>query len=124
MCDQHTDARKVLVAELSPQALVEATDAVIGVGGALAIRNAVEEVAVVGALLPHPLHFGRAWLEVAKVLLSQARLLEDGDLVAREGRRGRIVRGQSAQDAFCGLAGAAVRRCIELQRVVRPEQRA
>ena len=70
MSDQHTDTGEVGVSELPPQTLVEAAHAVVGVGSALTVRNAVEEVAVVGSLLPHPLHFGRAWLEVAKVLFA------------------------------------------------------
>ena len=123
MGDQHAHAREVVVAKLAPQTLVEATNSIVGVCGALAVRDAVEEVAVVGALLPHPLHLGRAWLEVAKVLLAQARLLEDGDLVAGERRRRGVVRGQRAQDALGGLARAAVRRSVELQRVVGPQQR-
>jgi hypothetical protein len=88
--DQDAHAGEVLVAELPPQALVEAADAVVCIGSTLAVGDAVEEVAVVSALLPHALHLGGAWLEVAKVLLAQARLLEDLDLVAGE-RRGRGV---------------------------------
>jgi hypothetical protein len=68
--DQHADTGEVWIAELPPQALVEATDAVIGVGRTFAVGDAVEEVAIVGSLLPHPLHLGGTWLEVAKVLLA------------------------------------------------------
>ena len=115
---QYADAGKVVLAKLAPQALVEAADAVIGVGGALAVGNAVEEVAVVGALLPHALHLGAAGLEVAKVLLAKARLLVDLDVVALEGARLRVVAGQGGQDALGGLAGAAVGAREEVQGVV------
>lgn len=118
MRDQNADTGEVVVAKGPPQTLVEAADSVVGICGTLAVRYAVEEVAVVCALLPHALHFGRAWLEVAKVLLSQARLFEDGDLVAWEGRRRGVVRGQRAQDALCRLARSAVGRGEELERVV------
>jgi hypothetical protein len=106
--DQHAHAREVGLAKLPPHALVEAAHAVIGVGGAFSIGNAVEEVAIVGALLPHALHLGRTWLEVAKVLLAEARLFEDGDLVARKGRRRRLVRGERAQDTLGRLPGASI----------------
>ena len=124
MGDQHTHAREVRLAELAPHALVEAAHAIVCVGGALAVGDAVEEVAVVGALLPHALHLGGAWLEVAKVLLAETRLFEDGNLITREGRRGGVVGGEGTQDAFGGLAGAAVGRGEELERVVWLEQRA
>jgi hypothetical protein len=124
MRDQDADAGEVLVAELSPQTLVEATNSVVCVCSALTVGYAVEEVAVVGSLLPHALHFGGAWLEVAKVLLAQAGLLEDLDLVAGEGRGRGVVRGQGAQDALGGLACPAVGRGEELDRVIGLEQRA
>jgi hypothetical protein len=123
MCDQDAHAGKVLVAKLSPQALVEATDAVVCIGSTLAVGNAIEEVAVVGALLPHALHFGGTWLEVAKVLLAQAGLFEDLDLVTGEGRGRGVVRGQRAQDALGSFARAAVGRGEELDRVIRLEER-
>jgi hypothetical protein len=115
---QHADARKVVLAKLAPQALVEAADAVVGVGGALAVGDAVEEVAVVGALLPHALHLGAAGLEVTKVLLAQAGLLVDLDVVALEGAGLGVVAGQGGQDALGGLARAAVRAREEVQCVV------
>lgn len=116
--DQHADAGKVWLVELAPHALVEAAHAVVCVGGALAVGDAVEEVAVVGALLPHALHLSGAWLEVAKVLLAETRLFEHGNLIAWEGRGVGVVRGQGAQDALGGLARAAVGRGEELQGVV------
>ena len=91
MCDQDAHAGKVVIAKGSPQALIEATDSVVGIGRALPIRDAVEEVAVVCPLLPHALHFEGAWLEVAKVLLAQPRFFENGDFVAWEGRGRGVV---------------------------------
>lgn len=124
MGDQHAHAWKIGLAELSPHALIEAAHTVVGVGGTFSIGDSVEEVAVVGSLLPHALHLGGAWLEVAKVLLAETRLFKDGDLVAREGRGRGLVRGEGAQDAFGGLARAAVGRRKELDRVVWLEERA
>jgi hypothetical protein len=79
-------------------------------------------VAVVGPLLPHALHLGAARLEVAKVLLAEARLLVDLDAVAAEGGRFRVVGGQSGEDAVGGLARAAVGRGEEVEGVVRAEE--
>jgi hypothetical protein len=79
-------------------------------------------VAVVGALLPHALHLGAAGLEVAKVLLAQARLLVHLDVVALERARLGVVAGQGGQDALGGLARAAVGAREEVQRVVLAEQ--
>ena len=123
MCNQDTHTRKVVVAKRSPQALIEATDSVVRICRTLAIWYAVEEVTVVCPLLPHSLHFGRAWLEVAKVLFSQTRLFEDGYLVPRERRWCRVVGREGAQDAFGGFARSAIGRGKELERVVRLEQR-
>jgi hypothetical protein len=109
MRDQDAHTWKVVVTELSPQALVEAAHPVVCIGRTLAIRYAVEEMPVIGPLLPHALHFCRAWLEVAKVLFSQPRLFVDGDLVAWEGRGRGVVRGQRAEDAFGRFARSAVR---------------
>lgn len=91
MSDQHAHAGKVFLAKESPQALVKATDAVISICSALSVWNPVEEVSVVGTLLPHSFHFGRAWLEVAEVLLAQTRLLENLNGVARKRGRRRFV---------------------------------
>jgi hypothetical protein len=108
MGDQYAYAREVVVSKRPPQALIEATDSVVGIGGTLTVWYAVEEVAIVGSLLPHALHLGRTWLEVAKVLFSYPRFFEDGDLVARKGRWGGFVGRECAQDAFGGLAGSTV----------------
>jgi hypothetical protein len=122
--DQHADAWEVSVSKLPPQTLVEAAYAVVCIRSALTVGDAVKEVAVVGPLLPHPLHLGRAWLEVTKVLFSEARLLEHLDLVAGK-RRGRgVVARQRAEDALGGLTCPAVWRGEELNRVVGLEQRA
>lgn len=88
---KNTDAGKVFLAELAPQALVEARDTVVGVSGALTVGDAVEEVAVVGTFLPHALHLGAARLEVAKILFTETGLLIDLDVVALKGRGLRVV---------------------------------
>ena len=108
MCDQHAHAGEVWLAKLPPHALVKTADSVVGVGSALAIRDAVEEVAIIGSFLPHALHFSRTWLKVAEILLTQARFFEDGYFVAREGRGGGVIGGEGAQYAFGGLASAAI----------------
>lgn len=77
---------------------------------------------VVGPLLPHALHLGAARLEVAKVLLAQAGLLVDLDVVPGEGRGLLLVGGQGGEDAFCGLACAAVGRGEEVEGVVGTEE--
>lgn len=118
MRNQNAYAREVLLAKQSPQALVEAADAVVCICGALSVGDAVEEVAVVGALLPHPLHFSRTWLEISKVLLPQPGLLEDLNLVTWKGGGCMLVRGKRAEDAFGGFARAAVGRGKELEGVV------
>lgn len=107
--NQDADTGKVVVLEGSPQALVEATDTIVRVCRALAIRYAVEEVTIVGPLLPHALHLGGTWLKVAKVLFSYPWLFVYGYLVARKGRWRGVVRGQRAEDAFCRFARSAVR---------------
>jgi hypothetical protein len=124
MRDQDAHTWKVVVAKLPPQALVEAADSVVSICSALAIRYTVEEVPIIGPLLPHALHFCRAWLEVAKVLFSQSRLFVDGYLVAREGRGRGVIRGQRAEDAFGRFTCSAIRRGEELDRVVWLEERA
>ena len=105
---QHTNTRKVILPKLPPQRLVEATNPIVCVRRTLSIRDTVEEMPIISTLLPHPLHLGRAGLEVAKVLLAQSRLLIHLDFVSRERRRRRIVRGQRAEDALGRLAGATV----------------
>ncbi len=88
MRHEHAHTGTVVLAKQAPQALVEAADAVVRVGGRLAVGDAVEEVPVLRALAPHALHLGRRRLEVAKVLLAQARLLVHLDrMAARERRR-------------------------------------
>jgi hypothetical protein len=122
--DQHADTWEVSISKLPPQTLVEAAYPVVCIRSALTVGDAVKEVAVVGPLLPHPLHLGRAWLEVTKVLFSEARLLEHLDLVAGK-RRGRgVVARQRAEDALGGLTRPAVWRGEELNCVVGLEQRA
>ena len=116
--DQDAHTWEVVVAKRSPQALVETAHPVVGICRTLAVGYAVEEVAVVRTLLPHALHLCRAWLEVAKVLLSQPRLFEDGDLVAGKGRWGGVVGGECAQDALGRLACTAVRGGEELESIV------
>lgn len=120
--DENTDAGKVVLAKLAPETLVEAADAVVSVGGALAVGDAVEEVAVVSTFLPHALHFGAAGLKVAKVLLAEAGLFIDLDAGAAERRGAGIVRGQGGEDAFGGFAGAAVGRSEDLKGVIGAEE--
>lgn len=120
--DEHADAGEAVLAKLAPQALVEAAHAVIGVGGALAVGDAVEEVPVVGALLPHALHLVGAGLEVAKVLLAEPRLLVHLDVGPAEGGRLRVVGRERLEDALGRLTGAPVGRREEVERVVRPEE--
>lgn len=108
MCDQNAHAWKVVVLERSPQTLIEATDTIVRVCRTLAIRYAVEEVSIVGSLLPHALHLGGTWLEVAKVLLSYPWLFEYSYLVAGEGRWCWVVRGQCAEDTFGRLTRSTV----------------
>lgn len=108
MGDEDADAGKVVLAKLPPQALVEAANTIVGIGSTLAIGNAVEEVTIVGAFLPHALHLSAAGLKVAKVLLAQAGFFVDLDVCALERGGLVLVRGQGSQDAFGGLACAAV----------------
>jgi hypothetical protein len=62
---------------------------------------------------------GLTWLEVAKVLLAQARLLVDLDVVPLKRRRAVVVvSSESAQDALGGLARAAVGRGEDADGVV------
>jgi hypothetical protein len=118
---QYTHAGKVVLAELTPETFVEATHSVVCISGALAVGDAVEEVAVVGSLLPHTLHLSTARLEVAKVLLAQTGLLVDLDVGAAEGRRFGVVRGQRGEDALGGLAGTTVGRGEEVEGIVRSQ---
>lgn len=120
--DEDADAGEVVLAELAPQTLVEAADAVVGVSGAFAVGDAVEEVAVVGTLLPHAFHLGATWLEVTKVLLAKPGLFVYLDIGAAEGRGLVVVRGQRGEDALGGLASAAVGRGEEVQGVVGAEE--
>lgn len=121
MRNKHTDARKVRLAKTPPQTLIEPTDPIIRIRRTLAIRYAVEEVSVVGPLLPHPLHLATTWLKVTKVLFPQSGLLIHLDGMSAKRRRsivGRRRRCEGAQDAFCGFARAAVGGCVELEGVV------
>lgn len=68
--DKHADTGKVLLTKAAPESLVEARDTVIGVCCTLSVGDTVEEMAIICTLLPHALHLGRAWLKVAKVLLT------------------------------------------------------
>lgn len=108
MRHKHAHAREALLPELAPETLIEAADAIVRVRGALAVRDAVEEVPVVGALLPHPRHLRGRGLEVAEILFAQAGLLVDFDVLSREGRGGGGGGGQGGEDAFGGFARAPV----------------
>lgn len=119
---QDAYAGKVIFSKLTPQALVEATNTVIGICSALSVGYTIEEVAIVGSLLPHALHFSATWLEVSKILLSQTGLLVDFDAGPTVRRGLGIVRGQGGQDALSGLSCAAIWRREEVEGVVWPEQ--
>jgi hypothetical protein len=67
---QYTDAGEIIFTKLSPEALVESAHTIVSIGSALSIRYTVEEVAIIGPLLPHTFHFSAAWLEVTKILLT------------------------------------------------------
>jgi len=82
MCYKYANTWEVCFPKLSPHTLVEATDPIICISSTFSIWDAVKEVAIISSLLPHPLHFGRAWLEVSKILLSQAGLFKNLYLVA------------------------------------------
>lgn len=79
-------------------------------------------MAIVGSLLPHAFHFGAAWLEVAKVLLSQTGLLVNFDARPTIRRGLGVVRGQGGQDALGGLSCAAIWRREEVEGIIWPEQ--
>lgn len=120
MCDQHTDTREVGLSKAPPQALIKSTDTIVRIRRTFSIWNAVEEVTIIRSFLPHAFHLSAAWLEIAKVLFSQPGLFVDLDGMSIERRRGAGFgwRGEGAQDAFGGFAGAAVWRCEDLQGVV------
>ena len=132
MRHEHTDTRKIGIAKLPPQALIEPGHTIVRIRRTLPVRDAIEEMAVVGALPPHALHLLAARLEVAKVLFAQARLFPHLDLLAREGGwavisamaavrgggGGGAACGESAEQAFGRLACAAVGACEDLERVV------
>lgn len=73
---------------------------------------------IVCSLLPHSLHLGRAWLEVAKVLLPKPRLFVYFDVIALEWRGLGIVRSQGSENALGSLASATIRAGEEVKRVV------
>lgn len=122
MRNQHTHAREIVFAETPPQRFVEAGDAVIGVGCGFAVGDAIEEMAVVGALLPHAAHFGGAGLEVSEILFAEAGFLVDFDRVPWEGRGRGGGGGQGVEEAFGGFACAAVGRGEEVESVIGAEE--
>lgn len=70
MCDQNADAWEVCLAEAPPEALIEPTHSIVCVRRTLSVRDSVEEVSIICALLPHAFHLAAAWLEVPEVLFS------------------------------------------------------
>ncbi|KAH0250575.1 phosphoglycerate mutase-like protein, partial [Aureobasidium melanogenum] len=54
--DEYADGREIVFTEVAPQALVEAANTIVGIGSTLAVGDAVEEMTIVGALLPHAFH--------------------------------------------------------------------
>ena len=119
---KNANAGEVVFPKLAPQALVEAGDMVVSIGSALAVGNAVEKVAVVGALLPHAFHLGATGLEVSEVLLPQPGLLVDGDLISLERGGFWVVGGQGLEYAFGGLSCSSVGGGEELDGVVGAEE--
>lgn len=99
--DENKHAGERVLLELAEKGVVERGASVVDVGGALAVRNSVEEVAVLGPLQPDLPHLLRRALEVAEVLLPHAGLLVDDDLAAAAAGGGG---GLSAG----GLSGVAV----------------
>jgi hypothetical protein len=91
--------------DVGAQRLAEAGDAVVDVGGGLAVGEAVEETAVAEAGLLLDAHLV-AVLEVAEVLLPEARILPDA------GDAARVLEG--AADAAQRLQRAAVRGDVEV----------
>lgn len=127
MRDEHAHTREAVLAEAPPQALVEAADAVVGVGGGFAVGDAVEEMAVRGALLPHGRHGGGGGLEVPEVLLAQAGFLvnfDGGEGEGGGGGGGGRGGGEGGEDARGGFARAAVGGREEVEGVGGAEQRA
>lgn len=111
---QDANTREIVLPKLPPQALVEARDTIVRIGRALAVGNPVKEMTIIGTFLPHALHLGAAGLEVAKVLLAQARLLVHLHGTSLKRRRVGVVAGQGLEDALGRLARASVRRRVEL----------
>lgn len=119
---KHTNRSAVIFPKLPPQALVKAADTIIRICRRLPIWNPVEEVSVVGTLLPHTLHLHRARLEIPKVLLSEPWLLVHLYTLPAKWRWGRLVRGQGGQDAFGSLPRTPVRRGEEVKGVISAEE--
>ena len=61
-------------------------------------------------------------MEVAEVLLADARFFVDFYRVPWERRGGGVGGGQGLQDPFCCFARAPVRRGVEVERVIGPEK--
>jgi hypothetical protein len=92
--------------DVGAQRLAEASDAVVDVGGGLAVGEAVEKAAVAEARLLLDAHLV-AFLEVAEVLLPEARVLVDAG-----GDAARVLDG--AANAAQRLQRAAVRGDVEV----------
>jgi hypothetical protein len=108
MCDKNTDAGKVLFPKRPPQRLVEPTNSVICVGSRFTVWDPIEKVPIIRPLKPHALHLRRAWLEVAKILLSQPWLLINLDGVSWKGRGRRCIGGEGLEYTFGCLPGSAI----------------
>lgn len=120
MRNKHAYAWEVRLSKASPQSLVEPAHPIVRIRRALAVRDAVEEMSIVRAFLPHALHLATTWLEVSKVLLAQPGLFVHLDRVPVERARCAGFGGgcEGAEDALGRLAGAAVGRCVELEGIV------
>ena len=114
--DAHTGA--IILPKESPQGLIKPADPIVGIRGRLAVGDAVEEMPIICPLHPHALHLRGAWLEIAKVLLSQPRLFVDLDRVSRKRGRRRRIGGQGLENALGGLPSSAIGRGEEMNVII------
>lgn len=122
MRNKHTHAREVFFSEAPPERFVEAGNTIVGIGGGFSVGDPVEEVTVVGTLLPHAAHFGGAGLEVSEILFAQAGFFVDFYGVTGERRRGGGGGGEGIEYSFGGFTGSTVGRCEEVECVVGAEK--
>ena len=122
MGHEHADAREIIFAETPPQTLVEPADAIVRIGRALAVGDAVEEMSVVGTFFPHRRHFCRGGLKVTEILLAQAWLFVHFDGGAGERGRFGCGGGEGVDNSFGSFTCAAIRGGEEMEGVRRMQQ--